>query len=143
MCKLEELSKFLEYLSNMLEISNQLIWKIPVTYWKFPVGSKMILLFLDMFEAFKNSEKNRISLFHVSSPILTIKPSIYKGFSKLERILIMVLCIFKLLTGRYQRVLLIFILLVKIWNNIAMLYLNVPIKYSFLFCKVRSPQTAK
>ena len=127
MCKLGELSKFLDYSSNVLEISSQLIWNIPVTYWKFPVGSKMILLFLDMFEAFKNSEKNRISLLHVSSPILTIKPSIYKGFSKLERILIMVLCIFKLLTGRYQRVLLIFILLVEIWNNIAMLYLNVPI----------------
>ena len=95
MCKLGELSKFLDYSSNVLEISSQLIWNIPVTYWKFPVGSKMILLFLDMFEAFKNSEKNRISLFHVSSPILTIKPSIYKGFSKLERILIMVLCIFK------------------------------------------------
>ena len=124
MCKLGE---FLEYSSNVLEISSQLIWNIPVTYWKFPVGSKMILLFLDMFEAFKNSEKNRISLFHVSSPILTIKPSIYKGFSKLERILIMVLCIFKLLTGRYQRVLSIFILLVKNWNIIAMLYLNVPI----------------
>ena len=118
MCKLGELSKFLDYSSNVLEISSQLIWNIPVTYWKFPVGSKMILLFLDMFEAFKNSEKNRISLFHVSLPILTIKPSIYKGFSKLERILIMVLCIFKLLTGRYQRVLSIFILLVKIWNNI-------------------------
>ena len=95
MCKLGELSKFLDYSSNVLEISSQLIWNIPVTYWKFPVGSKMILLFLDMFEAFKNSEKNRISLFHVSLPILTIKPSIYKGFSKLERIIIMVLCIFK------------------------------------------------
>ena len=95
MCKLGELCKFLDYSSNVLEISSQLIWNIPVTYWKFPVGSKMILLFLDMFEAFKNSEKNRISLFHVSSPILTIKPSIYKGFSKLERIIIMVLCIFK------------------------------------------------
>ena len=95
MCKLGELSKFLDYSSNVLEISSQLIWNIPVTYWKFPVGSKMILLFLDMFEAFKNSEKNRISLFHVSLPILTIKPSIYKGFSKLERIIIMVLCIIK------------------------------------------------
>ena len=29
------------------------------------------------------------------------------------------------------------------WNIIAMLYLNVPIKYSFISCKVRSPQTAK
>ena len=47
MCKLEELSKFLEYLSNMLEISSQLIWKIPVTYWKFPVGSKLNLAFFD------------------------------------------------------------------------------------------------
>merc|ERR1712208_82280 len=83
MCELGELSKFLDYSSNVLVISSQLIWNIPVTYWKFPVGSKMILLFLDMFEAFKNSEKNRISLFHVSLPILTIKPSIYKGFSKL------------------------------------------------------------
>ena len=69
MCKLGELSKFLEYSSNMLEISSQFIWDIPVTYWKFPVDSKMVLLFLDMLEAFKNSEKNRISLFYVTLPI--------------------------------------------------------------------------
>ena len=41
MCKLGELSKFLDYSSNVLEISSQLIWNIPVTYWKFPVGSNM------------------------------------------------------------------------------------------------------
>ena len=52
MCKLGELSKFLEYSSNMLEISSQFIWNIPVTYWKLPVGSKMNLLFFDMLEAF-------------------------------------------------------------------------------------------
>ena len=69
MCKLEELSKFLEYLSNMLEISSQLIWKIPVTYWKFPVGSKMNLAFFDTLLTFKNSEKNKLSLFHVILPI--------------------------------------------------------------------------
>ena len=69
MGKLGALSKFLEYPSNMLENTSQLIWNIPVTYWKFPVGSKMILLFLDMLEAFKNSEKSRISLFHVTLPI--------------------------------------------------------------------------
>ena len=34
----------------------QISWNIPVTYWKFPVGSKMNLLFFDMLEAFKNSE---------------------------------------------------------------------------------------
>ena len=67
--KLEELSKFLEYPSNMLEISSQLIWNIPVTYWKFPVGSKMNLLFFDMLEAFKNSEKNKLSLLNVTLPI--------------------------------------------------------------------------
>ena len=53
MCKLEELSKFLEYLSNMLEISSQLIWKIPVTYWKFLVGSKLNLLFLTCYKLSK------------------------------------------------------------------------------------------
>ena len=95
MCKLGELSKFLEYSGSMLEISSQFIWEIPVTYWKFPVGSKMILLFLDMLEAFKNSEKNRISLLYVTLPIWIIQPSIFKGFSELERIIMMVLCIFK------------------------------------------------
>ena len=70
--------------------------KYPISlYWKFPVGSKMILLIFDMLEAFKNSEKNRISLFHVTLPIWIIKPSTFKGFSKLERIIIMVFCIFK------------------------------------------------
>ena len=69
MCKLGELSKFLEYSSNMLEISSQFIWDIPVTYWKFPVGSKMILLFFDMLEVFKKSENNRISMFYVNLPI--------------------------------------------------------------------------
>ena len=67
MCKLDEFSKFLEYSSNMLEISSKFIWNIPVTYWKFAVGSKMILLIFDMLEAFKNSEKNRISLFHLNN----------------------------------------------------------------------------
>ena len=107
MCKLGELSKFLEYSSNMLEISSQFIWDIPVTYRKFPVGSEMILLFLDMLEAFKNSKKNRISLFYVTLPIWIIQPSIFKGFGELERIIMMVLCIFKQLTGRYQQVQLI------------------------------------
>ena len=69
MCKLGELSKFLEYSSSMLEISSQFIWDIPVTYWKFPVGSKMILLFLDMLEAFKNSEKDRTRFLYVTLPI--------------------------------------------------------------------------
>ena len=69
MCKLGELSKFLESSSNILEISSQFIWNIPVTYWEFPVGSEMILLCLDMLEPFKNSEKNRISLFYVTLPI--------------------------------------------------------------------------
>ena len=69
MGKQMELSKFLEYSSNKLELSSQFIWNIPVTYWKLPVGSKMILLFFDMLEAFKNSEKNRTSLFHVTLPI--------------------------------------------------------------------------
>ena len=32
------LCKFLECSSNMLEISSQFIWKIPVTYWEFLVG---------------------------------------------------------------------------------------------------------
>ena len=69
MCKLGELSKFLEYSSNILEISSQFIWNIPVTYWKLPVGSKMNLLIFDMLEAFQNSEKNMLSLFHVTLPI--------------------------------------------------------------------------
>ena len=69
MCKLGELSKFLEYSSNMLEISSKFIWNFPVTYWKFPVGSNMFLLFLDMLEAFENSEKCGISLFYVTLPI--------------------------------------------------------------------------
>ena len=50
--KLGELSKFLEYSSNMLEISSQFIRNFPVTYWKLPVGSEMNLLFFDMLEAF-------------------------------------------------------------------------------------------
>ena len=41
----------------MLEISSQLILNIQVTHWKFPVGSKLNLLFFDMLEALKNSEK--------------------------------------------------------------------------------------
>ena len=52
MGKLGELSKFLEYSSNMLEISSQFIRNFPVTYWKLPVGSEMNLLFFDMLEAF-------------------------------------------------------------------------------------------
>ena len=91
MCKLEELSKFLEYLSNMLEISSQLIWKIPVTYWKFPVGSKMNLAFFDTLLTFKNSEKNKLSLFHVILPIfhnfwklLTCQKGTNSFFSLLE-----------------------------------------------------------
>ena len=94
MCKLGELSKFLEYSSNMLEISSQFIWDIPVTYWKFPVGSKMILLFLDPLEAFKNSEKDRTRFLYDTLPIWIIRLSIFKGFSELERIIMMVLCIF-------------------------------------------------
>ena len=69
MCKLGELSNFLEYSSNMLEISSQLIWKIPVTHWKFPVGGKIDLLFFDILLVFKNFEKNKLSLFHVILPI--------------------------------------------------------------------------
>ena len=95
MCKLEELSKFLEHSSNMLEISSQFIWNIPLTYWIFPVGSKIILLFFDMLEAFQKFENNRISLFHVTLPIWIIKHSTFKDFSKLERTIIMVLCILK------------------------------------------------
>ena len=48
MGKLGELSKFLEYFGNMLEISSQLIWNIQVTYWKFPVGSKMKMVVFDI-----------------------------------------------------------------------------------------------
>ena len=55
MGKLEELSKFLEYPSNMLENTSQLIWNIPVTYWKFSVGSKMILVFFGIIMTYKNS----------------------------------------------------------------------------------------
>ena len=95
MRKLGVLSKLLEYSSSMLEIYSQFIWDIPVTYWKFTVGSKMILLFLDMLEAFKNSEKDRTRLLYVTLPIRIIQPSNFKGFSELERIIMMVLCIFK------------------------------------------------
>ena len=53
MCKLEELSKFLEYPSNMLEKPSQLIWNISVPYWNFPVDWKMTLLFFGMLMTFK------------------------------------------------------------------------------------------
>ena len=52
MGKLGELSKLLEYSSNMLENTSQLIWNIPVTYWKLPVGSKMFLVFFGMLMTF-------------------------------------------------------------------------------------------
>ena len=52
MGKLGELSKYLEYPSNMLENTSQLIWNIPVTYWKLPVGSKMFLVFFGMLMTF-------------------------------------------------------------------------------------------
>ena len=65
MGKLGELSKFLEYPSNMLENTSQLFWNIPVTYRKFPVGSKMILVFFGMLMTLKNS-------FHVSALIYGI-----------------------------------------------------------------------
>ena len=46
----------------------------------------MIFLFFDMLEAFKNSEKNKLSFFHVILLISIIKSSIFKVFNKLERI---------------------------------------------------------
>ena len=75
----------------MLEISSQFIWNFPVTYWKLPVGLKMNLLFFDMLEGFKNSEKSKLSLFNVTLLIQIIKCPIFKGFGELERIIIMVL----------------------------------------------------
>ena len=49
----------------------------------------MIFLIFDMLEALKNSEKNKLSFFHVILLISIIKSSIFKVFNKLERIPLM------------------------------------------------------